>query len=533
MKANNRHPNLDTNTVNAKVLKISNHRKKIGSVMKSSGQLSKNTIWKKLTIGSKIGIFWQDDNCYYPCTIERHDNVTNDTIQSSQFFVRYDDGESEWTDIAQEKVRWLDDDDQDQDDDEKEEEVTKPSAAEGTTKKKRNYCSIDNESNSEEEQEWKDPGDVRESEENNGSVFDKAVEEDEDDDWIVTDGEDEDEEAGSKENRKQASTKVKNIVEIARHQQAKVAAVTIMEVPDVVTSQRIDELSNEEKDDYEVLQRLYLEKQTRTGSGAELPGDMRLRRMVRPARIELHPDLKRKIEDLNRRKLHGERYRLLKLLRNYETYPLKFGGAIPTDLTPGRSFNDNEDVQEVVQLDNNNDEVNMVTEVIDVDEEGSVVVDQLLVKKEEINKEVQTKIGTFPSQCFVGAVPKDLTPDLSLCYSENVQKFKKWKVLVKEEPCDDNHNNINSSVVTRVKKEAEEDDEMKARVQDMTNAQRIPKHIDTAALKSESSSLSNAVAIIRPTINKKRKRRFEKSNQENSSNKPRTLAYLLSLGTKN
>ena len=323
------------------------------------------------------------------------------------------------------------------------EELLKARAAEGTTKKKRNYCSIDDESDSEEEQDWKDPGEVRESDENNGSVFDKAVEEDEDDDWIVMDGEDEDGEAGSKENRKQALAKVKNIVKITRHQPAKDAAVTIatcdkfiMEVPDVVTSRGIDALSNEEKDDYDELQRIYLEKQTRTGRGAELSGDMRLRRIVRPARIEKRPDLKRKIEELKRRKFHGERYRLLELLRNCETHPFKFGGAVPTDLTPGRSFNDNKDVQEFVQLDNTNDENNMVTEAIDIDQEETADVDQLLVKTKETNKEEETKIET---------------PGLSSGNSENIKPLIQRKVLVKEEPCDDDHNNNNNIVVHREK----------------------------------------------------------------------------------
>ena len=66
---------------------------------------------------------------------------------------------------------------------------------------------------------------------------------------------------------------------------------------DVVTSKTIDAFSHKENADYEHLQKWYLEKQVRTGSGAELPSDIQLRRMVRASKIEAYPNLKNNLAD--------------------------------------------------------------------------------------------------------------------------------------------------------------------------------------------------------------------------------------------
>ena len=53
----------------------------------------KNTIWKRLKIRSRVGIYWEDDSCYYPGKVveERKDNGDNPNNTSRFFFVRYDD----------------------------------------------------------------------------------------------------------------------------------------------------------------------------------------------------------------------------------------------------------------------------------------------------------------------------------------------------------------------------------------------------------------------------------------------------------
>ena len=185
---------------------------------------SKNKLWTKLKVGSKIGIYWDDDKCYYPCTVEGREEAnaanSSSSSSSSRFFVRYDDGESEWTDMAQEKLRWLDDEDDNEEDNDNEAGTTSTTGKQTT--KKRNHRSIDDDDVSddddEEEQEWKDPGDTVESDDDDESVFDETVdaeEEEEADDWMVTD--DEEEEIGTKKKKKTA-TKKKKIIKITHHE---------------------------------------------------------------------------------------------------------------------------------------------------------------------------------------------------------------------------------------------------------------------------------------------------------------------------
>ena len=65
-------------------------------------QSSKTTIWRNLKIGSRVEIYWKEDKRYYPCTIEKCDATSTNSI----CYVRYDDGDSECTDMASEKLRW-------------------------------------------------------------------------------------------------------------------------------------------------------------------------------------------------------------------------------------------------------------------------------------------------------------------------------------------------------------------------------------------------------------------------------------------
>ena len=122
---------------------------------------------------------------------------------------------------------------------------------------------------------------------------------------------------------------------------------------DVVTSKTIDAFSQKENEDYEHLKKWYLEKQIRTGSGAELPSDMQLRRMVRASKIEAYPSLKNNLESLKRREFDGERNRLLTLLRDYETYPSNYNGRLPRDVTP--YLKRDNDVCDVIEIDVNVD----------------------------------------------------------------------------------------------------------------------------------------------------------------------------------
>ena len=147
--------------------------------------------------------------------------------------------------------------------------------------------------------------------------------------------------------------------------------------------------TEEEKEEYIHLQKLYFRKQTWTGESAELPAsNMRLRQMVRPARIEAHPYVKKKLKFLKEQNLHGERYRLLKLLNKFETYPWKFGHLIPNDLIPKRSSGSSGDVQEIIQIDDDNN-AGSVNEVIEINDKGDTDADIISSQLEVIkNKEI-------------------------------------------------------------------------------------------------------------------------------------------------
>jgi len=136
-----------------------------------------------------MGVYWKDDRCYYPCTVEKRASDHKGS-PSSRFFIRYDDGESEWTDMATEKLRWCEDDDEFMDDEEQTELAASDSNKNDNNKRRRTIQESDDDDD-EEEAEWRDPGDESEDD---GSVFDDAVveEEEEEDNLMVTDDEEED-----------------------------------------------------------------------------------------------------------------------------------------------------------------------------------------------------------------------------------------------------------------------------------------------------------------------------------------------------
>ena len=115
----NNRPDIESTTtnMNSSSNNSNNNNEMIASLpsreqqQKNKKQSSQNELWKKLNIGSRIAIYWKNDKCYYPCTVEGRQQHHPSSSPSSRFFVRYEDGESEWTDMAQEKLRWVDDED--------------------------------------------------------------------------------------------------------------------------------------------------------------------------------------------------------------------------------------------------------------------------------------------------------------------------------------------------------------------------------------------------------------------------------------
>lgn len=57
---------------------------------------------EKVKIGSRVSVLWSDDNEYYEAT------VTQERNKKRPIHLVYDDGDSEWIDLRQQKFRLLD-----------------------------------------------------------------------------------------------------------------------------------------------------------------------------------------------------------------------------------------------------------------------------------------------------------------------------------------------------------------------------------------------------------------------------------------
>ena len=103
-------------------------------------------------------------------------------------------------------------------------------------------------------------------------------------------------------------------------------------------------------------------------TATELAMGMQLRRRVRRAKIEKYPELKKKLNQLQQKKNHSERYQLLKLLRCYEMTPGQFNGMMPLDLVPGlATSSEGVAVNEIIDIDDSSDDDDDNASIIDVD----------------------------------------------------------------------------------------------------------------------------------------------------------------------
>ena len=57
--------------------------------------------------GSRLGIWWDDDQKYYPCTVLEQEREE----EMHELFVQYDDGTHECLHVAMEKVCWIKEED--------------------------------------------------------------------------------------------------------------------------------------------------------------------------------------------------------------------------------------------------------------------------------------------------------------------------------------------------------------------------------------------------------------------------------------
>ena len=146
---------------------------------------------------SKLAVHWKDDNKYYACVVTKK--------EGNRFFVEYDDGDTEWLDLRQEKFRFVDNDDSDaeeeeeSDDDDMDVDEEKTSKQkQPTTKKKRPRI------HDSDDEEYEFDLDAADDDEEEAFVDE---EEESDDKWLVSDDDDEDDQPRKKKRAKASSTK--------------------------------------------------------------------------------------------------------------------------------------------------------------------------------------------------------------------------------------------------------------------------------------------------------------------------------------
>ena len=69
----------------------------------SSDRSTRSLVNTLIGVGSRVAVYWDDDDTYYPAT------VTNSRSRGVPFFLQYDDGEEEWIDLRTHKFRILGD----------------------------------------------------------------------------------------------------------------------------------------------------------------------------------------------------------------------------------------------------------------------------------------------------------------------------------------------------------------------------------------------------------------------------------------
>ena len=121
---------------------------------------TQNANWKKVRVGSRIAVYFDDARCYYACKVlKKEDRRCKGADNASNFFLEYEDDSTEWKNLAKSKFRWQDfyvDTD-----DEGEEEAV---------------CDHDNEELSEGEEESFDDGEVVDDNSDGKLVNDEAME---------------------------------------------------------------------------------------------------------------------------------------------------------------------------------------------------------------------------------------------------------------------------------------------------------------------------------------------------------------------
>jgi DNA mismatch repair protein MSH6 len=154
----------------------------------------------KLTIGTKLAIYWPDDDEYYPCTIREQRRNHPPSHPGYVFELHYEDGEVETVDLSRERFKILggskkriSEEEEDESDDEEEERVTNKSNSDTKMKKRRRILEeseedeFDNDESSDDDDDGEDSGSeykAAESMDDDDSLLDVVNEKE---DWIESD----------------------------------------------------------------------------------------------------------------------------------------------------------------------------------------------------------------------------------------------------------------------------------------------------------------------------------------------------------
>ena len=70
---------------------------------------TQNANWKKVRVGSRIAVYFDDARCYYACKVlKKEDRTCKGTDNASNFFLEFEDDSTEWKNLAKSKFRWQD-----------------------------------------------------------------------------------------------------------------------------------------------------------------------------------------------------------------------------------------------------------------------------------------------------------------------------------------------------------------------------------------------------------------------------------------
>lgn len=80
----------------------------LGTTLPASKFNTPTTLWRTVSVGTRVGVYWRDDDQYYNASIIKHQEG------SSYFHLHYDDdGHLEWLDLSREEFKILNDDNED------------------------------------------------------------------------------------------------------------------------------------------------------------------------------------------------------------------------------------------------------------------------------------------------------------------------------------------------------------------------------------------------------------------------------------